>query len=68
MPSSVIEEALHQTKDRPFDEEGSGELRVLDLAMLGVGRLLVVHQAPELLEDLLAELTGKQAADDAERE
>ena len=44
------------------------ELRVTDVAVLGVGRLLVVDQLPEPLEDLRADQAGENATHDTDRE
>jgi hypothetical protein len=52
---AVVKKAAGQAEDCPFQEESPRELAVLDLAMLGLGRLFIVDEAPDLLEDLLTE-------------
>src|SRR5436305_15113815 len=65
---AVVEEACDDAGDRPLRGERDRELQVAHLAVLGVGRLLLVDEAPEPLEELLAEHPGEQASGDAERQ
>jgi len=58
---------LTRRKIAALDDEGGDQLRPRDLAILGVGRLLIVDQAPSALEQLAAQEAGDQARSDAER-
>jgi len=42
VPCAVVEEPADEAKDRPLEHQRRGELAVVNLAMLGAGRLLVV--------------------------
>src|SRR4051794_26758408 len=66
-PAAVVDEPAHQPEDRALDQQGGDQLAELDVAVLGVRRLLLVHQAPELLEDLLGDEAREQTAGDAHR-
>src|SRR4051794_25836119 len=65
---SVIEETLDDTEERALDQERKRELREVDPAVLRAWRVLVVEAAPDEVEQLLRELPGGEAADDAERQ
>jgi len=58
---------LTRRKIAALVDEGGDQLRPPDLAILGVGRLLIVDQAPSTLEQLAAQQAGDQARRDAER-
>src|SRR5919206_440125 len=57
---AVIREALDEAEDRALEQQRRDQLRELDLAMLGVRRLLLVDQAPDLLEDLPSDDAGEK--------
>src|SRR6476660_9209499 len=63
----VVHQAAQHPEDRALEGERGDQLRVPDLAVLGLGRLFVVDQPPDLLEDLGADEPGDEAAEDAER-
>jgi hypothetical protein len=63
----VIGESPRGSEDRPLQRQRRKHLRQRDLSMLGVWRLLVIDQAPDLLEELLASQTGKEASHHADR-
>src|SRR3954454_23040040 len=63
----LIEEAAHDPKYGALERERHEQLRPRNLAMLGIGRLLVVDSAPEELEDLLAHRTRGDSANNADR-
>src|SRR3954452_12849173 len=63
---AAIHGFLRGAEDRALDGRGGDHLGPRRLAVLALGRLLVVDQAPHLLEQLLAEEAGQQAGDDAE--
>src|SRR6476646_2631207 len=63
----VVHQPAQHPEDRALEGQRGDQLRVLDLAVLGLGRLLVVDQPPELLEDLRADEPCDEAAEDAER-
>src|SRR5919108_4798812 len=65
-PGGVIEEPAREAEDCAFHREGGGELSVGDVAVLGLGRLLIIDEAPNLLEHLLRQQPGQEAAGDAE--
>jgi hypothetical protein len=63
----VVDGALRGPEDRAFDGERGEHLRLRDVPVLGLRRLVLVDQPPDLLEELLAEEPGDQARGDAER-
>src|SRR5256885_15822179 len=62
----MVDGGAHGAEDRALEGGGQEDLAEADVAMLGLRRLLVVDDSPRLLEDLLAQEPGDQAADDAE--
>jgi hypothetical protein len=52
-PGAAIDQALGEAEDRPLDRERDQKLRPGDLAVLGLGGLLVGDPAPDEVEDLL---------------
>src|SRR3954447_21769161 len=66
VPGAMVDEAAHDPRDRPLDEQGDEHLHQRHLAVLGPRRLLVVDQAPREVEDLLRQLAAGQAKDQAE--
>src|SRR3954451_12042501 len=67
MAGAVVGEPADEAEDRALDEEGGEQLdEAARLAVLRVGWLVVVDQAPDLLEDLAADDAGDEAEDDAE--
>src|SRR3954452_7385584 len=63
---SVIHGRARGTEYRSLEGGGGDQLAPRRHPVLGLRGLLFVDQAPDLLEDLLAEKAGDQAADDAE--
>src|SRR3954451_16564833 len=64
----VVGEAAHEPEDRALDHERGEQLHeAAGLAVLRVGRLVLVDEAPDLLEDLAPEDAGGEAEGDAER-
>jgi hypothetical protein len=51
----VVEETAEEAKDRALHHQGRQELDRVDLAVLGLGRLLLVEDAPERVEGLLGQ-------------
>jgi hypothetical protein len=58
----VIGEPSDGSEYRPLERQRGNHLRQRDLSMLGLGRLLFIDQAPDLLEELLPNQTGKKAS------
>ena len=56
----MVRQLLYGPEDRSLEGSGEQQPPPADLAMLRVGRLLLVDQAPDLIEDLLAEEAGQQ--------
>src|SRR4051812_12090728 len=65
--AAVVDQPFHQAEDRPLDRQRGDQFRPGEFAMLGLRRLLVVDQSPDLFEDLLADEAGDQPEDDADR-
>src|SRR3954454_14351474 len=65
--AAVVDEAFGQAEDRALDRERGDQLRPGEFAVLGLRRLLVVYQPPDLFEDLLADQPRDQPEDDADR-
>src|SRR5215218_7466505 len=65
-PAVMVGGLLHRAEDGPLDRRGDQQLRPVDLPVLGVRRLLVVEQAPDLVEDLPRHEARDQAATDAD--
>ena len=59
--------AAHEPEDRPLDQHRDDQTRPGDLALVGLGRLLVGEPTPDELEQLRGDQPGEQAADQAER-
>jgi hypothetical protein len=57
----MVGEAPYRPEDRSLERERSNHLRNGDLAMLRLGRLLLIDKSPDLLEDLLADESGEEA-------
>src|SRR3954447_21403900 len=66
VPAAVIDQPPDDPGDGALDDEGNEHLDEDDLAVLGFRGLLVGELAPDLLEDLLGQLTGGQADADGE--
>jgi putative thioredoxin len=64
----VVEEAPDGAEDRALERKRREQLCPRCLAVLGIGGLLLVDQAPDLLEGLLADEAGQEAAEDADRD
>src|SRR5205085_4326949 len=64
---AVVEYPANGPEDSPLEHECRYQLPPRNLPVLWVGRLLVVKDAPDTLEDLLADQSGEQAAEYAER-
>src|SRR5205823_10819001 len=67
-PRFVVRGRPDGPEDRPLEGGGEQHLAERHVAVLGLRRLLVVNDSPDLLEQLLAEESGEQAAHDAERD
>src|SRR3954469_18083799 len=63
---AAVDGFLGGAEDCALKRARGGDLGPGGVAVLALGRLLVVDQAPDLLEDLLADEAGQQAGDDAE--
>src|SRR5437764_14714426 len=63
--AQVVEQPADRAEDRALQEQRGDQLLPWDLAVLGIGGLLVVHEAPQPLEGLLADDAGKDAPEDA---
>src|SRR3954447_24402900 len=61
---AVIGQTAHRAEDRALDDQGGHELGERDLTVLGARCLLVVEQAPDLVEDLLAQLARTETGGD----
>src|SRR5215210_6116468 len=60
----VVRELLHRPEDRPLDGACEQKPPPGDVAMLRIWRLLLVDNAPDLVENLLAHDAGQQAQGD----
>src|SRR3954451_21558820 len=66
MARAVVGEAADEAEDRALDKERRDQLHeAARLAVLRVGRLVLVDQAPDLLEDLAPNDAGNEAEHDA---
>src|SRR5215213_6476632 len=63
----MVRQAFDEAEDRALDEQRRHHFRPGELAMLRAGRLLLIDQAPDFLEDLLTDDSSDQAEDDADR-
>jgi hypothetical protein len=64
----MIDQAAHNPQDRSLEQQGHNELCQGNLSVLRIGGVLIIEQVPETLERLLADETGDDSPDDAERD
>jgi hypothetical protein len=64
---SVVDQSADQRKQGSLDRQGGQELAPRDVAVLRLGGLLIVDQAPERREQLTADQASHQTAADAYR-
>src|SRR5438045_166765 len=64
----VVDDRSRRLEDRALERGSSRHLAEARLAVLRLGRLLVVDQAPCLIEELLADESGHEPACDADRD
>src|SRR5947199_4659848 len=67
-PGPVVEQAPYRAEDRALQDQRGEHLLPVDFSVLGVGRLLVVEDAPEAFEGLLADQAREDSAEHAERQ
>jgi hypothetical protein len=63
----VVGQAFGDAEDCPLESQGSNQFQGAGVALIGLGRVLVVDHGPKALEGPLGGEAGHEAGDDANR-